>query len=216
MKKLYVVDLDGTLVNANSLHFFISALIKAPLEIKTIYSFYMIFKVILFVVLRKIRLCSHDRMKQEFQKIWHDFEIRGYKPVFEELTEQYLDKVVRKDVLNFIANDRSRDDLVLLATAAPSEYVEIMVMLLPIIDKYVATPRINEGEWYHNIAENKWDSIIRAVDIKDTEIISFTDHADDLPLIKNSHRAYLFLPLSNDIASLQKQYKNVVFMKFYE
>jgi len=216
MERIYVVDLDGTLINGNSLNFFAVSLISTSLMVRNIYSLNALVKLLFTVAKRKLRLCTHDDMKQVFQRIWSGFESRGYKDILEGLVQEYLNKVLRVDVIDFIQSDKSSGDIVLLATAAPSEYVDIIVSMIPVFDGYVATPRVNDGKWFHNISENKWMSIVESFDVYNKEIISFTDHVDDLPLIENSNQVYLFLPIAAEFKALRRRYTNINFKCFYE
>jgi len=216
MSRVYLVDLDGTLIDSNSLNFFILTLVALLIEIKSISSIKTLVEVLFIVVARKLRFCSHDALKKKLQTIWGDLVIIGYEDKLSKSLRVYLEKVLRKDLVKYLEDNKNKDDKVVLATAAPAEYVSIIVQYLPVFDSFVSTPRISEGDWFHNISINKWKSIVSSVDLNGKEVVSFTDHSDDLPLIENSQKVYLFNPLTADIDDLKKRYKNVEFKSFYE
>lgn len=163
-KKIVVVDLDGTLLDGNSLHqYFLSAFKHSNFLIKL--------KIGWILFLRKIRFISHKYMKFTL--------IRSIAPndrIQKDFVFHTKNKI-RKEVLIKLDEFRSNGAEVLLATAAPDFYV-------PWIwdGKFVATTTVNN---YQKECRGKeklravkefmgHDSILEAV---------ITDHSDDLPLL---------------------------------
>lgn len=214
-RKLIVVDLDGTLVKDNSFHFFLTGLFRHALKDFSFYSVGALTKIFSFAALRKARICSHERLKQELQKIWVGFESRGQGYFLEKRLSSYLKKSLRMDLISYLESIKGIDDKVVLATAAPEEYVELIAKQLRVIDVVIATPSIKKDTWFHNLGQQKWDNISLLMNGQDFEIISFTDHQDDLPLLSNSNSSYLFPPLSDRAGELRNSLKIDV-KRFYE
>ena len=214
--KVFIVDLDGTLIDANSWHFFIKCLVVHSITHISIFSTISVIKIVSISILRKLNLYSHNRMKMDLQRIWNKFEKKGHKAALKRHVENYLSKVLRVELVEYILLNREEGDKVILATAAPEEYVTLIAELLPFVDFVVATPRLSKNsDWYHNIGENKLRSIFELIQDNDVEIVSFTDHEDDIPLIYNSHTSFIFPPVSNQITELKKSC-NTKIICFYD
>jgi len=168
------------------------------------------------VSFRKLRLCSHEKMKINLQEIWSGYERQGNLETLAGYVEEYMIHSIRPELLSFLSTIKKEDDMVLLATAAPEEYVSSMVKLIHEIDDYVATPRFDSGEWFHNIGILKWKSIRGRVGQGYRQLIVFTDHQDDIPLIEHSDRVYLFPPLASRVSELQSKYQHASVKIFHE
>jgi len=205
LKKLFVIDLDGTLVKGNSFNFFVTCLLMHSLQQKTAYSLYLACKIVFISIMRKLRVFSHNRMKRLLQKIWRYYVTIGHKEILRSKVQNYIDGALRTEVVSFVSDKKTSGDRVIIATAAPEEYVSIIAELIPIIDHFIATPAIISKVWYHNLSEIKWENVSAFIGEDSYYVISFTDHYDDLPLIKNSNKTYLFSPLADEIEMLKKQ-----------
>ena len=214
-KRLIVLDLDGTLIDHNSFIFFCLILLRLSFYILKRSSIIAAVRIIAFSILRKFRICSHGRLKAELQRVWSLYENLGYKALLNIELVKYLERYLRTDVVEFVSHMKTSDDTVLLATAAPKEYVELIVKEVSIIDIYHATTGINDGAWVHNIGKQKWQRISDLIADANTTVISFTDSADDLPLIENSDVAYIFPPLSNNIEKLIDNFGSQKIKSFY-
>lgn len=178
IKTIYV-DLDGTLVTCNSFHRWLIFTIMIG-EVK--YSTKL--RIMLICLKRLIGNITHWDMKREVLKIVtpnkegrrRDDDVRFAKVLF---------KYLNKDVLGFINLMRKNGAAVIIATAAPSNYSEVLADRLG-FDGCLSTFCVGPagGEWVENIGVNKRNSIMRDMAdrcVNKDECAIITDHFDDIP-----------------------------------
>lgn len=113
-RKLLVVDLDGTLIRGNTLHIFFRCALRQMLRRGRIWT---LVNCLALLALRKAGTVSHVAMKFG---IWRRIELT------DALLRDFQDAarpLLRADVAALVAEYRSRGYGVLLATAAPADYV---------------------------------------------------------------------------------------------
>lgn len=113
-RKLLAVDLDGTLIQGNTLHIFYRCALQRMLCKGRIFA---LASSLMLLSLRKIGAISHVSMKFG---IWRRIEITD--ELLRDFKESATQKI-RSDVAGLIADYRRRGYEVLLATAAPASYV---------------------------------------------------------------------------------------------
>lgn len=131
----------------------------------------------------------------------------------------HLNKKIRLSLRTKIHNQIASGDVVLLTTAAPEEYVKPLVSSIPEINHYLSTPHALSAEWFDHIRDKKLEntnSYLLRKGYSDFNSCLYTDHEDDLPLLKTCDSAVLFEPLAHDIEQLKSQFPNVEIECFHE
>lgn len=164
------VDLDGTLVEGNTLHIFIRTALRSAGFAKAV-------KIYAWLALRALRLVSHSKMK---------FAVLKNIDVDEKLFDRFKSAVEarkRPEVLQFIEQCQAEGCRVVLATAAPDVYI----------------PQIWDGEFvatqtYDNAERLECRGSVKLQRLEalkgDNGVLSavVTDHFDDLPLLLSGAR----------------------------
>lgn len=187
LKPLTVVDLDGTLVDGNTLHEYIKAGFAEVSPGNKI-------SLAVLAVLRCLKLISHKRMK---------FSALSLIPPSDGVKKRFLSKIkMRPEVKSIINNS----DHVILATAAPDVYIPWLWG-----GAYVATPTENNPDREECRGENKVLAIKKAVENQPYYIDTvITDHHDDLPLMKIAREVILVHPSATTIAAVKMSGTNPV------
>ncbi len=173
-----IVDLDGTLLTANSMHIFMrrlpGLLMKRGAIGAAIDSMW-------WTTLRSLRMVSHHSMK------WH-LTKTARKHLedcdWEELAENMAESV-NSSVTEYIESRRNRGCLTYIATAAAEEYTLPLCRLLG-YDGVLATKFTDEISDYSELNRHaKHEAIMRLLEEEQLRLESFmTDHTDDLPTAK--------------------------------
>lgn len=183
MKKAIVVDLDGTLLAANTFRDYLKfsygeAFRTLHLQICCLLLFY--------AILRILRLISHAKMKYYILKITQNF-------VVEERIDRFVDlemKKVRAEVIEILEEHKRIGSISILATAAPENYA------LPLskrfyFDDCCATPIVHTAfvEWHENKGTEKLKNVLNILEKRHAQLdVVVTDHKDDLPLLNANHK----------------------------
>lgn len=162
-----VVDLDGTYVRGNTLHIYIRCGMAQMLRRL---SFGKLMRTIGLLALRRLHLVSHKAMKFGICAMVDPTDMR-LRCEFKTRVERLINADVRK------ALDKA--DELLLATAAPDTYV-------PWIwdGAYVATAMEDNPERIECRGEEKLRRIEKYVEYPALPGTLYTDHSDDIPLMK--------------------------------
>lgn len=183
-KTLVIVDLDGTLYSINTFEAWILFYLKESLKAGR---WRVAALLIWFGVLRKLRLISHEMLKRKVIKLSigaHENVLDG----FIRLLEQYQNKCV---IAAFRAIDARTN---ILATAAPDFYASKLSGNADFQMKVMTSSLIGSG-WADCRGREKVTQVTQHVDLGAfDEIIFFTDHFDDIPLMKISSRVVLVSP----------------------
>ena len=172
------VDLDGTLLSANSMRIFAKRLpgllMKRGGKASAIGCLWRI-------VLRKMRLISHRSMK------WHLTKAARLHLQEEdwELLAEVMTESINPAVAGYIETRRSKGCLTFIATAALEEYTLPLSRLLG-YDGVLATKFAdNESEYEELKRHAKQEAIAGFLQEHNLRLESFlTDHTDDLPTAK--------------------------------
>lgn len=162
-----VVDLDGTYVRGNTLHIYIRCGMTQMLRRL---SFGKLLRTFGLLALRRLHLVGHKAMKFGICAMIDptDMRLRGK---FKTRIERLINADVRK------ALDKA--DELLLATAAPDTYVPWIWEGV-----YVATAMENNPERIECRGEEKLRRIEKYVEYPALPGMLYTDHCDDIPLMK--------------------------------
>lgn len=178
--KVVVVDLDGTLIDGNSLRVYVCLGMRQLIHHNPIQAGVLA----AIFVLRKLRIVSHRRMKfAALKRIRPDSELR------QKFTAK-IDAMRRPEVARLIERYRKDGAEILLATAAADVYIP-WIWTGP----YVATPtRENPGR-IECRGTLKARAVARYIGLEKALEAVVTDHVDDLALLNSGARTnYLVAP----------------------
>jgi len=157
-------------------------------ELKKLH-FISLFAILKISFLRLIKTITHTQMKFKILKLSENL-------MDEESVEHFIDILspyIHKTILN---NMRDSSANTLLATAAPLFYAKSIQKRYH-FDEIIATPYTNKENWKENIKQekkNNYIELIHRLHWRPLEIILYTDHHDDLPLMRISNLTYLVQP----------------------
>ena len=185
-----VIDLDGTLLDCNSLELYLATALRHLLRAGRIDR---VAGMAWWIGLRRLRLISHETMK------YRAIALAGSTP---EMTARFVDEAKRHynpRVLDFIERAGKRGDVLLLATAAAECYVPVIWH-----GEFVASPM--GGPDCRD--ERKRDAVARWLDSRNLHLGYFlTDHTDDLPLARHAMAEGATVVLVNPDALTLKLFK---------
>jgi len=194
---IVVVDLDGTFVSVNTFHKWIKFLFIE--EVKHIH-FSSVFQILRIISMRYLKLINHSEMKFKILKISE--QAINEKQIITFV--QSLHKYVNHDVLTFI---KSKPSTTILATAAPLLYAEKFKDIYS-FQYILATPYTGSDNWEENIRNIKKKnliSLLKTYGLNQQVSIFFTDHYDDLPIMKYADLTYLINPNDKTINLTKKE-----------
>ncbi|MDE7346922.1 MAG: haloacid dehalogenase-like hydrolase [Muribaculaceae bacterium] len=178
LKGATFVDLDGTLLSANSMHIFMHRLPGMLMRRKAVAA---AIGSLWWISLRSLRLIDHRTMKWHLTKTARQHLDNSD---WEGLTEDMLLSANRK-VIDYIQSRRERGCLTYIATAAAEEYA------LPICRRLgyegvLSTEFRDCLRDYEELNRHaKHEAIERTLESEGLRLESFlTDHTDDLPTAK--------------------------------
>jgi len=171
-----VIDLDGTLLDCNSLTKFVPRLIRILVSKGFVFQAIVICGI---VVIRKLRICSHRCAK------WHIMDIA-------DRHISNADYLAFAQSLMCHIRDMFRQvrqsDTTILATAAPEQYARHIAETNN-FDYCIATPMSNTcAEYAETRGQGKLNALISLLaehpELDGSHLHLFTDHPDDSPLIE--------------------------------
>lgn len=192
-KQAIAIDLDGTLIMGNTFHDYLSFCGKKALACCR---FDLCLVILWMVLLRKLRLVSHARMKRVLlSETSVFFSQKGRLEIFVEEELQQLNPKVMAQIEAF----RKQGFALALVTAAPVSYAQEMADRL-CFDACLATPlpsSLQQEMWQENKAEKKVEALQQWLVSEDLQLSAvITDHTDDLPLAQAASES-VFLYSSN-------------------
>lgn len=172
------VDLDGTLISANSMHIFMRQL---PRELLRKGAVGGCLAALWWMGLRTARLVSHRTMK------WHltTLAARRYDAGDWERLAEKLTLHINPEVTGYIEDARRKGCRVYIATAAPEEYALPLSRLLG-YDGAIATHLSGKlADYAETRGAAKLNAIRKLQELEGLHLETFiTDHEDDLPTIE--------------------------------
>lgn len=200
LKGVTFVDLDGTLLTANSMHIFMRRLPGMLMKRRAIGA---AIASMWWTTLRSLRMVSHRSMKWHLTKsaILH-FEQSDW----EELAGN-MAATVNPTVEAYIKSRRDRGCLTYIATAAAEEYVLPICRILG-YDGVLATRHTDDLADYAELNRDaKHEAIERLLQEEELRLESFlTDHTDDLPTAKAFPRLTILVGASEKTADEFRSY----------
>lgn len=185
-KTLLIIDLDGTFVSVNTFHKWMKFLFSE--EVKNFHLISLL-KILNIAFLRLIKSISHTQMKFRILKLCEQRISPQQITHFVDTLEPYINQ----NILHKMQDVSART---ILATAAPVLYAKAIQKKYH-FDDVIATAYTHEKEWKENIKEEKKNNYLKIIEIyhlKPKEVILYSDHHDDIPLMKLSDFTYLVHP----------------------
>jgi phosphoserine phosphatase len=182
-KKIILIDLDGTFVSVNTFHKWMKFLFVEAFKKFQLLS---VINILTIIALRYTKRIDHATMKYRILEI-------SEERITQEQIRQFVDTLapyVNQKLLHIVQDCTTTT---ILATAAPLLYAE------GIKEKYhfnfvVATTNTTASPWQENIRDIKAKNIKNLFDEKNLDTkdaILYTDHHDDIPLMKVVSSTYL-------------------------
>jgi len=192
---LVLVDLDGTLVRGNSFHMWLRHMLTDGLRTLAPPARYTNrFVIFLYSALRLGRLISHARLKRVCQRVWDRALARSTDPDHE--LNSFLATLMRRvdpRISDWVGRAQDGGAVAVLTTAAPGDYALPLARRLG-FDGAITTPHANSEAWSENLREEKernTAAYVRHKGWQDKQTRLFTDHVDDLPLMRAVHEVCL-------------------------
>ncbi|MBO4753695.1 MAG: haloacid dehalogenase-like hydrolase [Bacteroidales bacterium] len=203
MRKALAIDLDGTLLSTNTFRDYLSYCGSAAFHN---FKFGICLRIFWWVMLRKLRLVSHSRMKEALLDSTAAFMTQKSRlDHFVEKEMTYLNTRVQRIMEPY----RNRGHLLVLATAAPAFYAHPIAEFLN-MDLCCGTLLPSEvviGQWHECVGHHKVEALQRLLQVHKAEIdVVITDHSDDLPLLNynSTGRNIVVGADSKTLATIQK------------
>lgn len=182
-KKNVIIDLDGTLFDCNTFHKWMKFSFIEQLKH---FDFIYPSKIGYYALLRLSKRIDHTKMKFLILKESEKITNKAYIHKFVDSISLYINKTVQTVLFD-------KNKTFILATAAPKLYSESIALKYG-FDYVISTKDTSRKPWSENIREEKKKNVFLLLEENklDTKIYElYTDHHDDLPLMKCSEYTYL-------------------------
>lgn len=189
-----VFDLDGTVLRVNSFPLWAVHLLKAGFtHLHPAQRLGVSLRVGWALAARKAGLIGHETLKWRLQQLWQRATAGDGRIAEQDFVRKLLSYVrpELEDVLKDVA--AGRVDAV-LATAAAADYAHALGQMLG-FSYILATPTRRPSVTPSNVGEHKRDAVqafMKEQGWQGRPLTLFTDHEDDLPLIRISDTVYWF------------------------
>lgn len=186
MRKIIVTDLDGTLISINSFPLWIRFLIKKAI---CNINLTLLFNLLILLFKRKVLKETHAKFKRQLMQLKYP---QSYDHNFAVQLLCYINEDVVTELFNF------QNACIVISTAAPKNYAEALVSVLPFKVDKLHCSKITNGKIYENFAHNK---VISFKNDFNNQVIDLflTDHIEDLPMILHSEEIILVNPKQETI-----------------
>jgi len=194
-KNVTVVDLDGTLMCVNTFHKWMQRLFL--LCLKRGYLFDML-KLLLIIFLRAIKQIDHAAMKFSILEI-------SQKRVSSSDISHFVNTLHRHVNHHILHTRHDGQQIYILATAAPRLYAEEIAKRYH-FDYVIATENTSKQPWKENLKETKKENLLKllALYAPNSKFVTlYTDHHDDLPLMKIASHTILVNPDNETLRQVQ-------------
>jgi phosphoserine phosphatase len=194
---LVIVDLDGTLYYCNTFHRWILFLTRLYLKL---FSFKDLLLLVYFSFLRFLRIDNHSKFKLNLIRLSQELSDHEVKIFVDSLDDCLNSNLLQK--INDIKKEGNSPNII-LCTAAPEFYVKHIASKFQFAS-FLPTPNFSESShWYDNIGSQKISSLSLLLGYKVSSVdILYTDHSDDIPLMKMSKNIYLVRPTKSSILAI--------------
>jgi phosphoserine phosphatase len=200
-----ILDLDGTVLSENSFPCWALHLVRARFpHLRAPRRWRISCSAVAMVAARKLRLMSHEWLKWRLQALWQ-IATAGDGGAAEHDIVQELVRIVRPELMPVLAAVAAGQVDAILATAAPGEYADGLGHRLGFAD--VLTTRCGRAKPNpDNSGPYKRDAVMSLIVGRgwlDRPRVLFTDHVDDIPLMRVCQTIYWFGPDAGLAAIMQ-------------
>ena len=200
-----IVDFDGTLIKGNSFHYWIFFLIIFSWEWTGVRLYFRKMLFLLGIIVKRYRGdITHHVFKRRIQNSFHLDENLNINSRFSKRFCKFLKSKMRSKLYKYIVQERKKGARIILATAAPDDYIIPFANLCDCFDYVLATPLASKPFWQDNIREIKYDNVVGLMDKIFEAAYTFemhSDHEDDILLLEKATRAVLYPPILDHISS---------------
>ena len=188
-----VIDLDGTLVDGNTLKIYLDCGLRYLLSRR---KFSSVLRLLKAVTKRKLRRCNHRQMKEVILT-----ELFPYTDILSDFTRR-INKHINPEVRKLIENNTAKGHSILMATAAPGFYVRPFWS-----GNLVATDFLPDRPLTECVRDEKVRRVSQWLEKNNCRLDTVvTDSADDLGLVKMniSGTNILVKPKSSDLRAFRE------------
>ena len=188
MSTLVVVDLDGTLIPGNSFHAWLRylgrwALVTGRLGLAA--------RLGLECVRRGRRSITHGELKYRVLVLSESVP----EPVIDRFARRLVASI--RTTVSRAVRDAAHDGfIVVLATAAPQMYLGALATAIG-AGTAIGTPAPGPDPWRECTGDEKVDRVLAMYEPGAEIAVAFTDHLDDLPLVRRAARSVIVNPDSD-------------------
>lgn len=190
--KHIVCDFDGTIISKNSFPLWIIFIIKKSILQG---NFGVLFHFIAALIVRKLRIIDHAQFKCILMR-------KRYPKKYDIEFIFTLKKHLNLELISRIQETGEGIEKT-LSSAAPEKYLLYANEILDIEFNNIIGSSLNGGELFENYGNNKVYSLNKK-GIENNEIIFFTDHHEDIPLMRNSNKVFLVNPSSATLENVNR------------
>jgi phosphoserine phosphatase len=194
-----IVDLDGTVLAENSFPRWAICLTRAHFpHLHILRRWQISCAALAMIVARKSRLITHETLKRRLQSLWQTATV-GDGGAAERGFAQELAGIVRPELTPVLEAVAARRVDAVLATAAPGDYAYCLGRLLGFSD-IVATRPVGATAEPDNRGDRKREAVLNLISGRgwqDRPRVLFTDHLDDVPLMRICESVYWYGPDMN-------------------
>lgn len=194
--RIAVFDLDGTLIAGNSFHRWLVTL--------WLWAFWHGLWVIcahlmILFAARLFRLIEHRQLKKAVIK----HSLQAPSAIIERFVVR-LAQQVRPRLRDCILQHKQEGLTVVIVTAAPEVYLTGFAEACG-ADALLGTSSQLSGDWQENLGQCKWQSLCQYYYGQHIQLdVMYSDHSDDLPLLRRANRAVIVAPSSKQWQLLQE------------
>jgi phosphoserine phosphatase len=193
-RPVLILDLDGTVLTVNSFHHWVLYLARARFPHLSLFGrLHIAGATVALLARRKLGLLRHEAFKWHLQQLWQTATV-GDGGVCEKALVRELMRFVRPELASVLSAIAAGKTDAILATAAAGDYATALGRRLGFAD-VLATLATRAATEPSNVGEHKRDAVLRLIAQRgweDRPRVLFTDHADDLPLIRICDTVYWF------------------------
>jgi phosphoserine phosphatase len=191
---MLILDLDGTILSVNSFRRWVLHLVRARFpHLGAARRLRIAGATVTALSARKMRLSGHEALKWRLQKLWQT-ATDGDGGLSEKSFVEELMGFVRPELLPVLKAVAAGEVEAVLATAAAGDYAYQLGRSLGFAH-VLATPPLRAFGEPSNVGERKREAVLGFIASRgwqDRPRILFTDHEDDLPLIRICQTVYWF------------------------